>query len=416
MRIGLTADFHLDKRLGYRHDERGINLRSRDLEAAVREVIDGFIRTEVEVAVIAGDLFDNAKPSEQARQFLVSEIHRLQVARPACRILILRGNHDAAMSFSDATAIGTAALALPGVLVADAYQVVRVEYDGVVFTLLPWMRSDAEFLAAVEVLRPVEERHNILLIHCGLADLPEYAELRPGSQTLTRSLVPSGFDVIFSGHYHMYRRLEDLGWTFIGSPERLSVAEVGSTKGFLTYDTATQIIVQHVIPTRPWYDLGTLNGADWDGQRLLAELRALQATLPDWSEALIRLRVHHLRPDVLAALDRVEINRISAAAFYADIELRADDPTFLLADEEGVEDPILLDDLPKEWSRHAASLAGRRPEEIARITRLGLAALQRGNLAAALAAEESPVAPEVEGPKAAPPASRRPKDPVAEAA
>ena len=58
MKIGLTADLHLDKRLGHRVGLDGVNLRSRDLEAATREVVDGFIREKVEIAVFAGDLFD----------------------------------------------------------------------------------------------------------------------------------------------------------------------------------------------------------------------------------------------------------------------------------------------------------------------------------------------------------------------
>ena len=120
MKIGLTADLHLDKRLGHRTDSGGVNLRSRDLESATSQVIDGMIREAVEVAIFAGDLFDNAKPSERTRQFLVGEIRRLQTALPESTIVLLRGNHDAAMSFVDATAIGTTALALPGVEVVPA--------------------------------------------------------------------------------------------------------------------------------------------------------------------------------------------------------------------------------------------------------------------------------------------------------
>lgn len=392
MLIGLTADLHLDKRLGNRRDEHGVNVRSRDLEAATSRVIDGFIRDGVDVAVIAGDLFDNARPSERSRQFLIRELRRLDAALPNATKILLRGNHDTIMSYSDATVIGTIALALPGFVVADAYEVVVVERDEFAFTLVPWMRSDAEFLATIESLSPPPNKRNILIMHCGMADLPEYAELRPGSQTLTRSLVPADrFEWIFSGHFHGYKTIPDLRWTFIGSPERLSVAEVNyPNKGYLVYDSnkpGEAGISQRVIATRAWYDIGKIDGRNWDGQRLLTELRSIAKSLPDWEQAIVRLKIEHLRPDVYASYDRVAFNAIRNSAFYADIELSVDHPIFESSDDDA-ENPILLEDLEAEWKRYVATMAERSAEEIERITRLGLAAMNRGDLEAALSGED----------------------------
>lgn len=388
MKIGLTADLHLDKRLGHRVGADGVNLRSRDLEAATREVIDGFIREKVDIAVFAGDLFDNAKPSERSRQFLVGEIRRLAASLPAASILLLRGNHDAATAFSDATAIGTAALALPGVTVADAFEPLVFTRDGVAVTLVPWMRNDAAFITTIEAMRPVEGFANLLVLHAGMADLPEYAEMRPGSQTITRALIPTGFDHIFSGHFHGHRDFPDLGWTFIGSPERLSVAEVGQAKGFLVYDTQAKRFEQRAIRTRPWYDLGTIDASAKDASALIAEIESIAAALPDWGEALVRLRVEGVTPETYASLDVARINALRARAFHSDIEFRVRVPELAGAEKHGEDESstVLLDDLASEWSRFIDAYDPQRsPEERERLRRIGIAALERGSLTEALA-------------------------------
>lgn len=378
MRIGISADFHLGKALGSRTDAQGVNLRSRDLEGAVRQVIDGFIRTKVDHIAILGDLFDKPKPPEFARQFLTRELLRYDAANPGGRKLILRGNHDAAANFAiSATAVGTTALALPDVsfVVADAYEPRTVEIGDVTITMVPWMRNDADFLSAIMGAKPITGRHNLLFLHAGLSELEEFAERRPGSQTLTRSLVPTGFDWIFSGHFHGRHTFPDLRWTFVGSPERLSAAEVGQEKGFLVYDTDSGHFDFHAIKTRSWYDLGVINAEGWDGTRLVAELEAMRAGIADWDEALVWAKIRHVRPDVYASYDVATVRAIRASAFAEDIDIRPEDALFDTetdAQSESVGDRPLLDDLPSEWDRHVDTLDARTPEERARIRERGL--------------------------------------------
>lgn len=379
MRIGITADFHLGKALGARTDAQGVNLRSRDLESAVRQVIDGFIRTNVDHIAILGDLFDKPKPPEFTRQFLTRELLRYDAANPAGRKFILRGNHDAAANFAiAATAVGTTALALPDAsfVVADAYEPRTIEIEErVAITMVPWMRNDADLLSAIMSARPVPGRHNLLFLHAGLSDLAEFAERRPGSQTLTRTTVPEGFDWIFSGHFHGRHTFEDLGWTFVGSPERLSSAEVGQEKGFLVYDTDSGRFDFHAIKTRSWYDFGVIDASKWDGAQLVAELEAMRRSIADWDEALVWARIRHVRPDVYAAYDVAAVRAIKASAFAEDIDIRPEDVLFdqEFADFQTLEaDRPLLDDLPSEWDRHVDGLDARSPEERARIRARGL--------------------------------------------
>lgn len=389
MLIGFVADPHLDYKLGSRTDERGVNLRSADLEAALERVIDGFIRARVDVAVFAGDIFDHPNPSERARQAVATAIWRLKEV--GIKSILMRGNHDARASLLDGTAIGTAATNVPDIIVADAFEVHVAIVDDVAFTLVPWMRSDADFLRVIESLTPVPDKHNLLVMHCGLADLPEYAEMRPGSQTITRSLVPSGFDWIFSGHFHGHRTFPDLKFTFIGSPERKSVTELGQhEKGFLTYDTKTRKITHHVVATRAWYDLGVLDASKWDAPTLLAELEGLRAGLPDWDKALVRVKLDAVRPEVYGSLNMLAIAELKASAAYADIEIRTSNPIWREALEgedarEASNGRVLLEDLPAEWAGFTARMEDVDAPMRAKIERIGALALGSGGQAKAVA-------------------------------
>lgn len=393
MLIGISADFHLGKRLGVRTDESGVNMRTIDLERAVSQVIDGWIAQRVDAVVVPGDLYDTSDPPERARQFLAREFNRLTGALPACRAFIGLGNHDCKMTFDDPTAIGTTGLALAHAEVVDrgAPQVIELD-DEVAITIVPWMKSDEEFYRTIASLETDPAKHNLLFLHAGLAELPEYASLTPGSQTLTRSQVPlDRFDWIFSGHFHKHRVVEDLRWTFIGSPERLSSAEVGSAKGYLSYDTDTRQMHFHPIKTRSWYSLGTIDATDWDATRVIAELEALRRGIPDWEESLIWGKIHHLSTAAYGALDVAALRKIKGSAFAAEIEIRADDPVLTTRGDAGAEESAdgdlpLLDALPTEWAEHVRSTSTRKGDEKARVMLIGLAALEGRSISAALAA------------------------------
>jgi DNA repair exonuclease SbcCD nuclease subunit len=391
--IGITSDPHLCKTLGTRTDAAGVNRRSIDIERAFSEVVDGFIRARVSVAVIAGDLFDMPRPPERVRQFVLRELQRLRAALPDVRIVILRGNHDSPGALADATAIGTTGMAVDGVTVIDRAQVEQVEaVPGVVLTCVPWMRSGPEFLAAVERLEPVEGAKNFAFLHCGLSSLAEYAAPDSDEQVLTPGLVPQGFDWTFVGHYHHYRVFPDLRLTFIGSPERMSVSESDSPKGFLILDTDTGVADFRPVAARTWYDTGIIDAAGWDGDRITAEVAALEASLPDWGDALVRVRIRNVAPEVYAGLDMLALRAIGARAWHDDISILAAD-TLMPSGEEGErrDGAPLLDDLGSEWDRHMAA-SGRDAGLAARIAQIGAAALGGENAKDALARIERALA------------------------
>ena len=401
MRIGISSDWHLGVRKGDRSDQDGVNLRIIDMEKAVAQVIDGFIANEVEAVVIPGDLYDVADPDDRSRQFLAGQLNRLVSARgPGLRALVVSlGNHDAKSIFDLPTAIGTAAFSLLQSVVIDRGQPQMVDLGEVTLTVVPWMRSDEELYQALENLDPPKDKLNLLFLHAGYSELPEFASLKVGSQTLTKSQLPSDrYTWIFCGHFHKHCVFPQSRLTIIGSPERSSSAEIGSEKGYLIYDTTTRTTTFHPIKTRTWYSLGTIDGSTWDAARIVSELEFIRASIPDWNEALVWGKVVHLSPTAYAGLNVGAFNKLRGSAFASEIELSVDDPSLLehqdelTAQTEGegedastsAEKP-LLKDLPTEWLEEVNRRSTRKDTDKSIILTLGNAALRKQDLVKVLA-------------------------------
>jgi DNA repair exonuclease SbcCD nuclease subunit len=276
--------------------------------------------------------------------------------------------------------------------------------DDVALTVVPWMKSDEELYKTLAQIKTDPTKHNLLFLHVGLSELAEFSAMTPGTQTLTKSQLPlDRFDWIFSGHFHKHKVIPELRFTFIGSPERTSAAEIGTPKGYLTYDTESRTATFHQIKTRSWYTLGTIDATDWDATRLLSELELVRKGIPDWSDAMIWGKITRIAPAAWAALDVRAYKALKASAFACELETTVEDPALSDAGETSAggsdEDAPVLRELPLEWAEYTASLRTRKGDERERIARLGLAALQHRDLLATLAdireeeAAKSPTVP-----------------------
>lgn len=89
LRVMHTADWHLGKTLHGRD-------RRQEHELFLQFLLETIIQHEVDVLLIAGDVFDSTTPPQYAeRQYFdfISKVH----ARSDCSIVVTAGNHDSAM-------------------------------------------------------------------------------------------------------------------------------------------------------------------------------------------------------------------------------------------------------------------------------------------------------------------------------
>jgi exonuclease SbcD len=89
IRLLHTADWHI-----------GQTLRDYSREAEHLAVFDQLVRIvaerEVDVVLVAGDIFDSQNPSGEAQQLFYRTLGRLRSARPGVKTIVTAGNHGAA--------------------------------------------------------------------------------------------------------------------------------------------------------------------------------------------------------------------------------------------------------------------------------------------------------------------------------
>lgn len=84
MKIAHTSDWHVGKKLMGRE-------RNDEFRAVLAEITDICAREEVELCLVAGDIFDTYTPSAEAEEIFYSGVKALSAV---CSVLIISGNHD----------------------------------------------------------------------------------------------------------------------------------------------------------------------------------------------------------------------------------------------------------------------------------------------------------------------------------
>lgn len=90
-----TADLHLSRPFGFLPPQLAEE-RRRDQRIAVTKIAEVAIEKNVDIVLIAGDLFDNADPDPTDLEVVTTELHRL--VESGKRVFAIPGNHDPATS------------------------------------------------------------------------------------------------------------------------------------------------------------------------------------------------------------------------------------------------------------------------------------------------------------------------------
>lgn len=92
--IAHISDAHLGYSSGRKKiDENGFNIRENDGYVAFNEVIDQILKEDVDMVLIAGDLFHSPRPKNHTILIAQDSIRRL--AEAGIEVYIIAGNHDA---------------------------------------------------------------------------------------------------------------------------------------------------------------------------------------------------------------------------------------------------------------------------------------------------------------------------------
>ncbi len=361
MRILVSADIHLGSPIrsaAMRNPDLGDHLKQASGDTFIR-IVDLAISENVEVLVLAGDIFDNDQPDLKSRAFLISQLAR--AADAGVPTVLIRGNHDALLDHGAHGNLG------PNIHLLHKNKP-SVEIGGVWFHGLSFDTAHVSKSFLPDYPAPVTGRKNVGLMHTSLDGSPGHDPYAPCSE---QDLLAHGYDLWCLGHIHapFERASGPVLAVMPGIPQPRHFGErTGGTVAIVELDDDTPNIERHHVGHLRFTECALDLSQSSDVQEVLSALRsALQGAQHHEHHTAVRLQVttgHHtaetltaLANELLENIERVFIDKIKVAAPKQQVEAKADDlvrlmraeftePGFQLATKEILED--LRNALPRE--------------------------------------------------------------------
>jgi exonuclease SbcD len=275
MRILHTADWHIGKI---------VNEFSmlEDQAEVLHQLVDEVKKLDVDVLIMAGDLYDRAIPPKEA-VILATEIFTRLIREAGIPVLAIAGNHDSNERLEyGAELLSTSELYIEGTLKKD---IRKVTVKGANFYLLPFADHVAirKLLGNDEIkdlqdatriqIESIKEKMNpdelnILIAHGyvvngGKESVEDSDSERPlsiGTAEYVDVNLFDAFDYVALGHLHKAQKVKSDRVRYSGSPVKYSKSEARHKKQHLLVDLEKDTIDVQTILTNPKRDLRVIRG------------------------------------------------------------------------------------------------------------------------------------------------------------
>lgn len=252
MRILHTADWHLGKTF------RKVSLME-DQRHVLDQIFDAVVENDIQVLIVAGDIYDKQAPSEAAVALFCNFIERVYVETDAA-IVIIAGNHDSGQRLAGPTKLyDRNRILIRGTLERDERPIVLDDDHGpVAFSALPYgeifaarrtfedetIKSPEDVLwrevDAARALKPEGARWVIVAHAFVTGGLPSETErtLSVGTVETVSSSLFDGADYVALGHLHRPQTAGKESIRYSGSPLAFGFDEADTTKTMTLFDLA----------------------------------------------------------------------------------------------------------------------------------------------------------------------------------
>lgn len=354
MRIAHIADVHLGYRAYARLTPEGVNQREEDVFGAFERVLVDVTGRDVDLIIIAGDLFHTVRPSNLVIQktFRLFSRFRRRFDTP---IVIVGGNHDTPKS-ADAGCILD--------LFPDAFEHVYVRhygFEGIAFGGLGCTVYCLPYFALQErntQVRPAEGGGaNVLALHGtvrGVAyGMHDPVVIDPGE------LYFDEWNYIAVGHYHIRTEIAP-NCFYSGATEYTSTniweEARGPSKGYLIYDTEGPNVETHETPAlREVHDLAPVAAEDLSGEEIMDAIESRLAALDGLQDRIVRVVVDGIPRSIQRDLDWGRLRELKSQVMHLELTFRPPARAGQAA-ADGVVGPSRP--LEVEWREFAEALDG----------------------------------------------------------
>lgn len=355
-RVVHSADWHLGKQLGNldRVEEHG---RFLDF------LLDSIERNDVDLLIVAGDIFDSANPPQSAQRQYYSFLSRLY-HETSCQVLVIGGNHDSPAQLEAPRAmLETMRVRVVGAAIAPEEAIIPypdAESPQIAVAAVPFLRdrdlrsgTAGQDIAAIrkavtvgiaayykdvgEAIAPLAAAGAAAiatghLTVAGSSPSDSEREIHIGGLgAIDTSLFPDVFDYVALGHLHRPQSCGSKdGVRYSGSPIPLSFSEAKDHKEIRILDFLSgELACQHKLAIPPTRRLVQLRVKRESLSAEIASFSPAEAELEAWVELVIEDPLAGedcLKEAHEAAADRpFEIVRVTAANTAARDRLALDD-------------------------------------------------------------------------------------------
>jgi exonuclease SbcD len=274
MKLLHTSDWHLGRQF---HNQSLLADQARMLD----QVIDYVATEQIDVVLIAGDVYDRSVPPAEAVKLLNQTLRRLCVDL-AVPVIMISGNHDSAerLGFGAGMMQGAGLHILSDLAQVDTPVVIPHPDGDVAFYGIPYCQPEHVRSVFDENTRTFDEAHTflveriksafqpgqrqVLLSHCFVGGAIESDSERPlslGGADTVRWQPMRDFDYVALGHLHAPQYRGETHIRYSGSLMKYSFSEVTQKKSVtrvdLSADDSVELITLPLIPVR---DLRILEG------------------------------------------------------------------------------------------------------------------------------------------------------------
>lgn len=318
MRIGHISDLHLGHRRYAAMAKDGRPQRSVDVAAALHAAVDQILAADVQLVLVAGDVYDAGNVRAGAITDALKAFTRLVKAR--IPVVMISGNHDEkALLVGSTGAENTGSplnpLAVIGCKVVRRAERVTIPSIGAHILCVP--EADVRRVK----LEPSTARGTQLLLAHGRFQASLYK--LPESECSSPSSISDAFDYAALGDFHVATEVAPRAW-YSGSTEFTSSnpwSEIGRPKGWLLIDTDQRSVELQPVPTRPHIDLPRFSAQDMTPEDLRAKLLA-QLEAQSIEGAVVRQVVVECHRGTRSAIDWKPIKAAAKAALHYQPDIR----------------------------------------------------------------------------------------------
>lgn len=304
MRIIHCADLHLESPLQNFIDKEKTKERREELLNNLDRLVDYANDNNVEVILIAGDIFD----VRQKRKGATRHIQGLIEDNPHIDFVLLKGNHDVGELFEDMENVPS------NVKLFDNQVWKKYEYGDVVIKGVELSKDNYKDVALNLVLDP--GKINIVTLHTGPANHKGEKEIY---EINFNDLKKKHIDYLALGHIHRYIRepLDDRGvYVYPGCLEGRGFDEAGK-KGFVLLDIEDGKITDTFVPfaLREIHRIEVTVSADDNMTDIISNIHAVADAIPT-KDLLEVVLVGKTNMNDLIDIDIRRIKREFEGSFY----------------------------------------------------------------------------------------------------